>query len=77
MPGTHSFGKTERSTKDAAEGLAAKRRDSRIETKDRARRRETMEVFVLKMERAIRSARDGRDGDQRRDVRSVLTRRSR
>lgn len=73
MPGTHSLGNTERSTKDAAEGLAAKRRESRIETKDRARRRDTIEVCVLKMERAIRSAREGREGDRRRDVRSALT----
>ena len=73
MPGTHSLGNTERSTKDAAEGLAAKRRDRRIETRERARRRETMEVLVLKMERAIKSASEGRDGEPRRDVRSVLT----
>lgn len=49
MPGTHSFGNTERSTKDAAEGLVASRRDNRIDTKDRAKRRETIEVRVMKM----------------------------
>ncbi|KAK2675968.1 hypothetical protein RAB80_008154 [Fusarium oxysporum f. sp. vasinfectum] len=44
--GTHSLGKTERSTRAAAEGLAAKRRDNRIETKDLANFRETMEKVV-------------------------------
>lgn len=60
MPGTHSLGSTARSTRASAEGRAARRRERRMETSDRASRRDTMDVWVRKMERAMRLASDGR-----------------
>lgn len=65
IPGTHSFGKTARSTRTSTDGLAARRRARRIETRERARRRDTTEVLVRKMERAMSSAREGRHGEER------------
>lgn len=62
-PGTHSFGRTALSANVSGDGRAANLRDRRIETRDRARRRETTVVFVRKMEREMRSARDGRVGE--------------
>jgi hypothetical protein len=37
-----------------------------METSERASRRDTMDVLVRKMERAMRSASEGRDGDESR-----------
>ncbi|KAL6408177.1 hypothetical protein AUP68_08026 [Ilyonectria robusta] len=76
-PGTHSFGSTHRSTKHAGEGRVASRRESRIDTRERASRRETTDVCVKKMEREMRSANDGREEDQSRGGSTQRVRRRR
>lgn len=76
-PGTHSFGSTQRSTKHAGEGRVASRRESRMDTRERASRRETTDVCVKKMEREMRSANDGREEDQSRGGRTQRVRRRR
>jgi len=63
QPGTHSFGKTALSANVSGDGLAANLLANRIETSERASRRETTVVFVRKMEREMRSAREGRHGE--------------
>lgn len=62
--GTHSDGRTDRATRASAEGRAARRRESRMHTSERASLRDTTVVRVRKMDRRIRSASDGRNGDQ-------------
>ena len=64
-PGTHSGGNTARLTSASGDGRAASRRDRRMETRERAKRRDTTEVLVMKMEREMRSASEGRDGEYR------------
>lgn len=63
QPGTHSFGKTALSANVSGDGLAANLLANRIDTSERASRRETTVVFVRKMEREMRSAREGRHGE--------------
>ena len=72
--GRHSLGSTARSARVSGEGRAASRRARRIETRLLASRRDTTVVCVRKMERAMRSARDGREGDQRRGGRMIRVR---
>lgn len=77
MPGTHSGGSTARSTRASADGLEARRRDSLIDTRERARRRETTEVWVRKMDREMSSDREGREGEASRGGRMARVCRSR
>lgn len=65
IPGTHSFGSTALSTRVSADGRAARRRANLIETRDRASLRETTELLVRNTRRAMRSAKDGLEEDQR------------
>lgn len=60
IPGTHSRGSTDRSTRTSAEGRVARRRERRMDTSERVRRREMMVVGVRKICRAIRSSKEGR-----------------
>ncbi len=48
-----------------------------MEARERARRREAKAVWVRKMERRIKSVRDGREGEVRRGGRRVRVRRRR
>lgn len=63
QPGTHSGGRTPRCTRISAEGRCGKRRDRRMATRFRARRREICVVCVRKICLAISSVRVGRDGE--------------
>ncbi len=66
IPGAHSCGKTQRSTSTWTGGRLAKRFLRRIATKSRPSLRDFTVVFVKKIERAIRSASEGLEGDARR-----------
>lgn len=77
IPGAHSTGKTHRSTKTFTGGRTAKRRERRMETRDRASLRDTTVVFVRKMERLMSSERDGRNREERETARTVRERRLR
>ena len=59
-PGTHSGGSTALCTSASGDGRLSSCRLSRIDTSDRASRRETTDVGVRKMCRVMRSASGGR-----------------
>lgn len=63
---TTSGGSTPRCTRDSAEGRSGKLRDSRIDTRLRASRREICVVWVKKMWREMSSVRVGREGEVKR-----------
>jgi hypothetical protein len=75
--GTHSGGRTHRWTSDSGEGRDARRRDSRMHTSERARRRETTVVWVKNMDLEVSSASDGRVGECSRGLRQARVRRRR